>query len=400
MRIRTRVLALVAGTFLVAAPATLGNGAASGARPCKSRHCRDRTPPTVTVTAPTGGSTVSGTTMLGADASDNVGVTQVQWYVDNTQVAADTDGAPWTKPWNSAGVSDGSHRLFAKAADAAGNWGTSQTISFTVSNSVVSNSPCGTRSGPPATYQHVVWIVFENKAYSEVIGSSSAPYINTLANGCGLATNFHAEAHPSLPNYIAMTSGSTQGITDDDPPSSHPLSVPSIFSQTTASWRSLEESMPSNCAASSSGSYAVKHNPAPYYTNIRTECASLDVPLADPPDVSAKFTFVTPNLCDDMHDCSVATGDAWLSTWLPKILSSAAYTSGSTAIFITWDEDDSTGGQHIPTIVVSPYTAPGTTSATLYNHYAMLRTTEELLGITTYLGNAATAPSMRAAFGL
>jgi hypothetical protein len=158
--------------------------------------------------------------------------------------------------------------------------------------------------------------------------------------------------------------------------------------------------MPSNCDLSSSGSYAVKHNPAAYYTNIRTECASLDVPLADPPDVSAKFTFVTPNLCNDMHDCSVATGDAWLSTWLPKILSSAAYTAGSTAIFVTWDEDDSTGGQHIPTIVISPYTARGTTSSTTYNHYAMLRTTEQLLGVPTYLGNAASAPSMRAAFGL
>jgi phosphatidylinositol-3-phosphatase len=246
-----------------------------------------------------------------------------------------------------------------------------------------------------------VWIVFENKAYSDIIGSSAAPYLNRLADDCGLATNFTAETHPSLPNYIAMTSGSTQGITDDAGPASHPLNVPSIFSQLSGGRsRSLQESMPTNCLLTSSGDYAVRHNPMTYYTNVATDCARFDVPLGPTPDISAAFTFVTPNLCHDMHDCSVATGDAWLSNFLPMILSSPEYQSGSTAVFITWDEDDSSEGNHIPTLVISPTTQVGARSATAYNHYAMLRTTEELLGITTYLGAAATATSMRAAFGL
>jgi phosphatidylinositol-3-phosphatase len=253
----------------------------------------------------------------------------------------------------------------------------------------------------PPGWQHVVWIVFENHSYGDIIGSSSAPYLNGLAKQCGLATNFSAEAHPSLPNYIAMTSGSTQGISDDNGPSSHPLNVASIFSLLPGGKsRSLQESMPSNCATSSSGSYAVKHNPEAYYTNLGSDCANYDVPLAATPDISAKFTFVTPNLCNDMHDCSVQTGDTWLSNFLPKILASTEYQSGSTAVFITWDEDDNSAGQHIPTLAVSPSTPAGTTTATALNHYSMLRTTEEMLGLTPLLANAASAPSMRSALGL
>ena len=261
--------------------------------------------------------------------------------------------------------------------------------------------PCGTALLPPTAYDHVVWIVMENKAYSQIIGSSSAPYINQLAGQCGSATNFTAETHPSLPNYIAMTSGSTQGIFDDFGPSFHRLNVASIFSQLGAGgWRSLEESMPSNCSLSDSGQYAVRHNPAAYYTNIRTDCATYDVPLGATPDVSARFTFVTPNLCNDMHDCSVATGDSWLSTFMPRVFSSAEYQAGRTAVFLTWDEDDSSSSNHIATLVMAPSVAPGTTSGTAFNHYSMLRTTEELLGLGSFLGNAATATSMRSAFNL
>jgi hypothetical protein len=257
--------------------------------------------------------------------------------------------------------------------------------------------PCGRTATRPAAYDHVVWVVMENEANVSIIGSSSAPYINQLANQCGSASQFFAETHPSLPNYIAMTSGSTQGITDDNPPSSHPLNVPSIFSQLSSGWRSLQESMPSNCLLTNSGLYAVKHNPAAYYTNIRTACASLDVPLASTPDLSARFTFVTPNLCNDMHDCSIATGDAWLSTFLGKVFASSQYAAGRTAVFLTWDEDDSSHSNRIATVVAAPSVAPGTVSSSTFNHYSMLRTTEEMLGL-GLLGNATSATSMRNAF--
>jgi phosphatidylinositol-3-phosphatase len=261
-------------------------------------------------------------------------------------------------------------------------------------------SPCGTASAPPSSYDHVVWVVMENHSYSEVVGSASAPYESQLASRCGSASRMFAETHPSLPNYIAMTSGSAQGITDDNGPSSHPLNVPSVFSLTAGGWRSLEESMPSNCALSNSGQYAVRHNPAAYYTNIRTECASLDVPLASTPDLSARFTFVTPNLCNDTHDCSVQTGDTWLQGFLTKVFASAEYQAGRTAVFLTWDEDDSSMSNQIPTLVAAPSVVPGTASTTTFNHYSMLRTTEELLGLSPLLGNAATATSMRSAFNL
>ncbi|MDP9344309.1 MAG: alkaline phosphatase family protein, partial [Actinomycetota bacterium] len=259
-----------------------------------------------------------------------------------------------------------------------------------------SATPCGTAADPPA-WQHVVWVVMENTGYTSIVGAPAAPYLNALAGKCGLATSFFAETHPSLPNYIAMTSGSPQGITDDADPSAHRLSVASIFSQLGADWRSPQESMPGNCATKSSGLYAVKHNPAAYYTNVA--CAAQDVPLADPPDVSARFTFVTPNLCDDMHDCSVAKGDAWLAGWLPKVLDSPQYQAGTTAVFITWDEDDRSQGNHVATFVIAPSIPPGTTSATTFSHYSMLRTTEELLGLPA-LGGATTAASMRAEFHL
>jgi hypothetical protein len=249
-------------------------------------------------------------------------------------------------------------------------------------------------------WQHIVWIVMENHSYSQVIGSSSAPYENALAGQCGLATNDYAITHPSLPNYVAMTSGDPQGVTDDSGPSSHPLNVPSIFSQLgTGGWRALQESMPSNCYLSGSGQYAVRHNPAAYYTNIRTDCATYDVPLGPTPDISARYTFVTPNLCNDTHDCSVASGDTWLQTFIPKLTSTPEYRAGSTAIFLTWDEDDMTNVNQIATFVISPSTVPGTKSATKFTHYSLLRTTEEMLGLST-LGGAAGATSMRSAFNL
>jgi phosphatidylinositol-3-phosphatase len=262
----------------------------------------------------------------------------------------------------------------------------------------VAAKPCSGARRPPATFKHVVWIVMENRSYSDVIGSPGAPYINELARECGLAANFSAESHPSLPNYVAMTSGSTQGIGDDGDPSQHRLAVPSIFSLLGGGWRALAESMPSNCDLNGGREYAPRHNPAVYYTNIRGRCAHQDTPLTNRPDLSARFTFITPNLCHDMHDCSTSVGDTWLAGFVPKILRSHTYRKGSTVVFITWDEGSR--DNHIATLVLSRYTRPGTVSSKPFNHYSLLRTTEALLGIHAKLGSAATAPDMRGAFRL
>jgi hypothetical protein len=303
---------------------------------------------------------------------------------------------PCTSPTDYRDLADGDHIFTVTVASPLGS--ASDTAGWTIDPTPPPGSPCDSSASPPATYDHVVWIVMENHAYADVINPADAPYTASLADACGLATSFHAEAHPSLPNYIAMTSGDTQGVTDDAGPAEHPLAAQSIFSQTSGDWRALQESMPVNCALVDGGLYAVRHNPAAYYTGIRAECLTNDIPLGSTPDLSARFTFVTPNLCNDTHDCSIRIGDTWLSTFLPRLFASSEYQSGRTAIFLTWDEDDGSDANHIATLVIAPSVPAGTRVSTTFDHYAMLRTTEELLGISAYLGHAATAPSMRSPF--
>ncbi len=250
----------------------------------------------------------------------------------------------------------------------------------------------------PARWHHVVWIWMENKGYKEIIGSASSPYVNALAAHCGLATNYRAITYPSLPNYLAATSGSTHGVTDDALPAAHRISGPSIFSQV-GGWRSLQHSMPTNCDRSNAYPYMVKHNPAAYYTSIRTQCRRQDTPLARTPSFAAPFTFITPNMCEDSHDCTSRTGDAWLAQFIPKLLTSRQYAAGDTLLVLTFDSDDHHSGNHVATVLVAPSIARGTRSGTAYTHYSLLRTTEELLG-KPLLGRAASAPSMRRGFGL
>jgi hypothetical protein len=278
------------------------------------------------------------------------------------------------------------------------------------------SGPCGTATS--ATYTHVLWIWMENHSYGTIIGSSRAPYINSVAKECGLATNYHNISHPSLPNYISATSGLALSklapfVSDCDPVPGCTTAAKSIFGQG-ESWKAYEESMPSNCFKTDSGEYAVRHDPPPYYTTL-AGCATLDVPypkLAS--DLSSgklpAFSFVTPNLIDDMHDGTVKQGDTWLSNNLPVILASSAYKSGSLAVVITWDEGEGGSsnncalnttdvGCHVATIVVSPTTKVGSKSSTLFNHWSLLRTTEDLLHLPA-LGQAAAATSMASAFNL
>jgi phosphatidylinositol-3-phosphatase len=205
-------------------------------------------------------------------------------------------------------------------------------------------SAAGTRPAPPpaaagakiATISKVMWIVMENRSFSEVVG---APYLSSLAAQGGLATNMHNLAHPSQPNYIAMTSGRPiSQVPSSDCPTFCPVHGASIFGQN-PSWRVYAESMPSNCLNYDTGLYRAHHTAAPYFVDL-TNCQTNDMPLtqfnpASPP----LFSLVIPNVAHDMHQASssVAAGDSWLRAWLPQVLSSSDYTSGSLAVFITWD---------------------------------------------------------------
>ena len=291
------------------------------------------------------------------------------------------------------------------ATDAAGS-----DYRSSAPTAVVQAAPiCGAGGPNLLGITHVVWIWMENKSFDGIIGNTaSAPYENYLAAACGLATNYSGVTHPSLPNYIAATSGGTQGVTDDLGPLSHPLDAVSIFEQVPSS-KTYAEAMPENCALTDAYPYAAKHNPATYYTRIRSACSADNVPLGTPDagaladDLASNalpaFSLVVPDRCNDMHDCSIATGDRWLQSWIGRIVASDAYRSGRTVVFLTWDEDDYSESNRVPAIVISPYTQPGARSDVAYDHYSLLRTTEELLGATPFLGRAAGATSMGPAFG-
>ncbi len=263
------------------------------------------------------------------------------------------------------------------------------------STPTAARGPCG-----EATTSHVsrvAWIVLENVGYS-VVGSPQAPYLNSLAGRCALATDDLAVSHPSLPNYLALTTGSTQGITDDGEPSVHPLRVASLFSQLRGDWRTYAESMPAACDRVTSGDYAARHNPAVYFTNLPS-CAKDDVALTLPLDLSAAFTLIVPNVCDDMHSCPVSRGDAWLKRYVALIVASPQYRSGSLALFITFDENDGSSLNRVPTVVVAPSVPRGLRVGTAFTHYSLLRTTEALLHL-PFLAGARSASSMIKGFRL
>jgi phospholipase C len=247
----------------------------------------------------------------------------------------------------------------------------------------------------------------ENKDYGAVIGNPGAPYENALARRCGLATDYRGITHPSLPNYLAAVGGSTFGVRDDASPAAHPVAGDSLFGQLARrglSWRSYQESMGRRCSRASAGSYAVKHNPAAYFTTIRSACRRADVPLAGhlAQALSAgrlpAFSFITPNLCHDTHDCSVAVGDAWLKTWVTRIIHSPDYRWGRTLLVVTWDEGVGRSNR-VPTLVIAPTVPSGTHSGRRLNHYSLLRATEDVLGL-PHLRHAKTAASMTGAFRL
>jgi hypothetical protein len=243
-------------------------------------------------------------------------------------------------------------------------------------------STASTAAGPT----HIWLIVLENRSYGEVIGNRSAPYFNELAARFALATNYHAVARPSQPNYLALISGSTQGVTDNG---AYTLTAPTLLDQLDVaqrSWRIFAENVPSGCFTGASGSggpdgqgtYARKHEPAISFRSVSADparCMRITNLSAFDPG-AADFSLVIPNLCHSMHDCSTAEGDRWLASFAPRIVDSAEWRSGG-ILLITFDEADGRdASQHVPLIVASPLAAPGTRITQAATHYGLLRTIE------------------------
>jgi phosphatidylinositol-3-phosphatase len=264
--------------------------------------------------------------------------------------------------------------------------------------------PCALAGvSPPATYLHVVVIFEENAAYGKVVGSSNAPVFNQLAQDCALATNYHDDASVSQPNYMAATGGYATGVGVHD-------NASSIFSQA-ASWMELEESMGSNCGGTATF-YKRGHDPAFWYTPLASACKLEDVSVAATdagtialPATLPAYTFITPNLCHDDHwqtGCSepdttagkLQAMDTWLGGLVGELTATADYQAGRTLVFVVFDESSSSTTTQVPAIAIAGGIQP-VNVATLYDQYALLRASEEALGITTYLGNAAAANDMR-----
>lgn len=249
-----------------------------------------------------------------------------------------------------------------------------------------------TRSVGLPVFSRIYVIVMENKEYGSIVGNADAPYLNSLSARYGLATNYTGVAHPSEPNYLALFSGSTQGATNDGVYNLNGKNIADQIEAQGKSWRVFAENVPPNCfvgqsasgGADGPGTYARKHNPAISFTNISrssARCANIsDFAHFDP--AAANYALIIPNLCHDMHDCSVTVGDNFLKRWVPKILNSPAWQKDG-VLFLTWDEDTTNlgGGGRVPLLVISNRVTPGFRSGTAYNHYSLVRTIQEAWGL-------------------
>ncbi|SEL85899.1 alkaline phosphatase family protein [Streptacidiphilus jiangxiensis] len=242
------------------------------------------------------------------------------------------------------------------------------------------------------TPAHIVVVMEENHAYNEIIGSSSAPYINSLATGGALMTQSFAVTHPSEPNYMALFAGSTFKLTSDKCPVSEGTTA-NLGSELLAAggtFTGYSEGLPSTgSTVCTSGAYARKHSPWVNFSNVP---AADSVPFSSFPSSAnyanlPKLSFVIPNLNDDMHDGTVAQGDTWLKNNLSAYATWAK--ANNSLLVVTWDEDDSTESNQIATIFYGADVLTGQYSEKI-NHYNVLSTLEGIYGLAK-TGSAASA---------
>lgn len=257
--------------------------------------------------------------------------------------------------------------------------GTSSALSTAVPPALANPTTVKSKTTSPNA-GNVVVIIMENRDYDLVIGNSAAPYINkVLVPQAALMTNSHAIEHPSEPNYLALFSGSDQGVHDDNCP--YTFSDKNVGEEMLAAGQGFagySESMPyDGYTGCDSGLYARKHNPWVDFTNVPS---SSNLVYTSFPKNPPTLTFIVPNLCNDMHNCSTQTGDTWLKKHLPPILS---YNKAHDGLFIlTWDEADPdySGKNQIPTLLIGPTVTPGKYNQHV-THYSVLRTIEQIFGL-------------------
>jgi phosphatidylinositol-3-phosphatase len=272
-------------------------------------------------------------------------------------------------------------------------------------------------SGSNSQFAHVFIVIEENHSYNSVIGNSSMPYLNGLASANGLATQYYADTHPSLPNYFMLTTGATITGTAGDG-FTGVVSQDNVVRALTAAgktWKCYAEGLPSvGYLGGDVLSYVHDHNPFVYFSDVQNSAseASNIVPIAQlATDISndslPDYAFIVPDLNDDAHDCPtgmsacsdtqvLANTDQWLTAKIKPLLASSAFQNS--LLIITFDEgfalDVTQGGGQVATVLVSPLAKAGYQSTTLYQHESTLRLMLEGLGVTDLPGAAASAPKM------
>jgi hypothetical protein len=235
-------------------------------------------------------------------------------------------------------------------------------------------------------FSHVVLVVFENEEATSIAGNPAAPTFNALVRRYATLSNYDAVAHPSLPNYLALVSGSTQGLSSDCTDCIvDARSLADTLAAAGKTWKTYAESLPyPGFTGPSAGRYAKKHVPFLYFRDVADSRPRRDrvVPFTELPRDLARhrlpdFSLVIPNLCNDMHDCSVATGDAWLKAHVVPLARSPELRGG--VVFVVFDEgkSDTGGGGRIEALTLGPSVRPGSRFAKATNHYGLLRTIED-----------------------
>jgi hypothetical protein len=259
-------------------------------------------------------------------------------------------------------------------------------------------APAAVAATTPIT--HVILFMEENHNWKAVT-AQSMPFLWSMGQS-GAVSHDAAAGHPSLPNYIAVTSGDRQGITTDCKPATCMVSADNIFNQV-GDWAVWAQSMPKNCDRYNVSPYAVRHTAAPYYSDLTGSCPNNDIPYPDTlPTTPAAFTFAIPDLNNDAHNGSLSQADAYLQQQVTQIEAQPWYLDGSTLIEVTFDEggcSPSPCNNTVYTAYANPQIAPGTFIKTGTSHYSLLRLNEELLGV-PLLAGAQTANDIRAALGL
>jgi phospholipase C len=250
-------------------------------------------------------------------------------------------------------------------------------------------------SAPVPELQHAIVVVLENKSRSDVLGNRSAPAFNAFARGGAELFGYRGVTHPSLPNYLALVSGSTHGITSDC--TSCTVAGRSLADTLEAkglTWKAYAEGLPrSGWTGPYRGRYAKKHVPFLYFRRVLASPARLKrvVPLAQlwrdrAAGALPSFSLVVPDLCHDMHDCSVAVGDRWLKRFLPPLLK-----LDDTVVFVVFDESDGRD-PGVPALALGMRVRPGARSGQVTSHYGLLRTIEDGFGLPRLGRSARVAP--------